>query len=75
MYRLKHYRRIKGGFTNFTKNASFGQDGLFAEKMISLFYYEQGLRVFPSSNVYVTYIETNQDWEPIQWSKFSEDFS
>lgn len=58
MYSLNYYKFIDEGFIKFTKNASFGKDGLLAEKMISLYYHEQGLRVFPSNVTFISYIES-----------------
>jgi hypothetical protein len=39
LFRVKNYRVLEGGFANFTKNVSYGRDGILAEKMISVYYY------------------------------------
>lgn len=46
---------------SFTRNVSFGKDGLIAEKIISLFYYEQGLRVYSPNKAYISYIDRDEE--------------
>lgn len=61
MYKQSNYKLINGGFPSFTRNVSFGKDGLIAEKIISLFYYEQGLRVYSPNKAYISYIDRDEE--------------
>jgi hypothetical protein len=54
MFRRDNYLLVEGGFARFTRNVSYGKDGNLAEKILSLHYYEQGLKVY-APNVTMAY--------------------